>query len=229
MQLKDKICFDLMGFIRKTPNEVVIPNFYFGFYEMDVFRMTPNGYVSEYEIKTSRADFKNDFKKSRTVSFSKKIGDNTEVLKHEEIEKGSHKANKFFFVVPEGMVKVEEIPKNCGLIYYKSDSYSQFEVVKAASFINKRNFFEDGFQDLVKSLSYREFAIRAKNNRLMQRIEAYKKGKIKIGEVSAKCEKCKKYFPLIVQEQDQQFEVEESFMQTCKCGHKNKINLIIKK
>ena len=82
MQLKDKICFDLMTFVRKTPNEVVIPNFYFGFYEMDVFRLTPSGFITEYEIKTSRADLKNDFKKSRFVQINPKDPtDKIEILK----------------------------------------------------------------------------------------------------------------------------------------------------
>ena len=230
MHLKDVICVELMSFIRKTPNEIVIPNYYFGRYEMDVFRLTPTGYVTEYEIKTSRADFKNDFKKSRRVYFSQKMGDSTEILKHEEIEKGSHKANKFFFVVPKGLINVDEIPKNCGLIYYDENRSDKFEVIKAAKFINKNNFFEEGFKDLVKSLSYREFAIRVKNIRLMKRIDAYKKGKVKIGDVKAMCVNCKTWFPLVVEERPESFEIESNYLQQCsKCGYKNDFNLIIKK
>ena len=182
MKLKDEICFDLMTFIRKTPNEVVIPNFYFGWYEMDVFRLTPSGFVTEYEIKTSRADLKNDFKKSRIVKFSNQEGDNTEVFKHEEIEKGSYKANKFFFVVPDGLVKPEEIPKNCGLIYFKKSvseidgqTYKEFKIVQPAKFLNKNKFEESGFKDLCKSLSWREMTIRAKNVRLQKEINRLKK------------------------------------------------------
>ena len=174
MKLKDEICFDLMTFIRKTPNEVVIPNFYFGFYEMDVFRLTPSGFVTEYEIKTSRSDFKNDFKKSRTVSFSKKLDDNTEVFKHEEIEKGSYKSNRFFFIVPEGLVKPEEVPNNCGLIYYKKyegTTFGRFTTVKPAKMIHRNKFEESGFKDLCKSLSWREMFIRQKNVRQKNEID----------------------------------------------------------
>ena len=182
MKLKDEMCFDLMTFIRKTPNEVVIPNFYFGWYEMDVFRLTPSGFVTEYEIKTSRADLKNDFKKSRIIKFSNKEGDNTEVFKHEEIEKGSYKANKFFFVVPDGLVKPEEIPKHCGLIYFKKsvseidgNIYKEFKVVQPAKFLNKNKFEESGFKDLCKSLSWREMTIRLKNIRQKKEIDRLKK------------------------------------------------------
>ena len=175
MKLKDEICFDLMTFIRGIPEEVVIPNFYFGFYEMDVFKLMPSGFVYEYEIKTSRADFKNDFKKSRIVKFSNKEGDNTEIWKHEEIEKGSYKANKFFFVVPDGMVKVEEVPENCGLIYYDAKGFQKFKVVKNAKIIHRIKFDESGFKDLCKSLSWREIAVRLKNVRQKKQIEQLKK------------------------------------------------------
>lgn len=173
MKLKDEICFDLMTFIRKTPNEVVIPNFYFGWYEMDVFRLAQSGFVTEYEIKTSRADLKNDFKKSRFVQINPKDpSDKVEVFKHEEIEKGSHKANKFFFVVPEGLVKTEEIPKHCGLIYYKNGN---FKIVQVAKFIHKNKFEESGFKDLCKSLSWREMIVRQKNIQQKKEIERLKK------------------------------------------------------
>lgn len=62
MQLKDEIMFKLTTFIRKIPNEVIIPNFILGGMKWtffgDFFR-----FVTEYEIKTSRADLKNDLKK----------------------------------------------------------------------------------------------------------------------------------------------------------------------
>lgn len=177
MKLKDEMCFDLMTFIRKTPNEVVIPNFYFGWYEMDVFRLTPSGFVTEYEIKTSRADLKGDFKKSRFVQIdSKDPTDKIEIFKHEEIEKGSYKANKFFFVVPEGLVKPEEIPKHCGLIYFKkTKTYKEFKVVQQAKFLHKNKFEESGFKDLCKSLSWREMTIRLKNISQKKEIERLKK------------------------------------------------------
>jgi hypothetical protein len=88
--------------------EICLSNFYMGLWEADVFRLHDNGHYTEYEVKISRSDFFADFKKKR----SKK-------LKHEEIQKGK-RCNKFYFVVPEGLVKVEEVPVYCGLIYCTS-------------------------------------------------------------------------------------------------------------
>lgn len=159
MKLKDEIAVELMVAIRKHGSEVVIPNFYFGNYEFDVFRLLNNGNVYEYEIKTSRADFKNDFKKKRRVRGSEYV---IEVTKHEEIDFGNYSANKFFFVVPEGMIKPEEVPKNMGLIYYGKDEFgATFKVKRPAKFINK-NKIEFDQMEMIKKLAFRELNLREK-------------------------------------------------------------------
>ena len=62
MKLADKILFDLMNFAQGG-RDIVIPNFYYDWYEMDLFRLTHSGIIYEYEVKISRADFKADFEK----------------------------------------------------------------------------------------------------------------------------------------------------------------------
>lgn len=167
MKLKDEIAFELILSIRKAGQEVVIPNFYFGRYEFDIFRILPNGNVYEYEIKTTRQDFKTDFKKSRIVGTGEtKI----ETLKHEEIEFGNYPANKFFFVVPEGVLKATEIPKGLGLIYYsKTEFGAKFELMQAPKFINK-NKIEINHEEISKRLAYRELNLRLKNYELTKKI-----------------------------------------------------------
>lgn len=81
-------------------------------WESDSLSITKSGYVYECEIKISRADFFNDKKKER---------------KHQILE-GTYtpgrwektypmRPNYFYYVVPEGLVKPEEIPPYSGLIY----------------------------------------------------------------------------------------------------------------
>ena len=53
-----------------------------------------------YEIKVSRNDFKQDNKWHLYLQY----------------------CNEFFFVVPTGLVKKEELPDNVGLIYYNPDT-----------------------------------------------------------------------------------------------------------
>lgn len=62
-----------------------------------------------YEIKVSRNDFKQDNKWHLYLQY----------------------CNKFFFVVPTGLVKKEELPDNVGLIYYNSDTKALRTVKKA--------------------------------------------------------------------------------------------------
>jgi len=58
-----------------------------------------------YEIKVSRSDFFNEIKKP----FKRRAG--------------LRLANEFYFVVPAGMLKVEEIPPECGLMEVHPEGY----------------------------------------------------------------------------------------------------------
>ncbi len=90
-------------------------------WECDFFCMNRDGYAFEFEIKISRADFQNDFQKYKHILFKKPD-------KH-----GLLLPNKFYYVVPEGMVTAEEIPKYAGLIYITGHA----NVIKRAPFIHK--------------------------------------------------------------------------------------------
>lgn len=96
-------------------------------WESDVLKITKSGYAYEFEIKISRADFKNDFKhkKKKHTLFENK-------------ENSSKIPNYFYYVVPEGLVSEEEIPEYAGLIYVlgtiigNGKVYYQFLEIKKA-------------------------------------------------------------------------------------------------
>lgn len=166
MKLADKIILHLLKHGRKDPSEIMIPNFYHGLYEMDVFKLMKTGYVVEYEVKTSRSDYFNDFKKYRTNygvfhEGSSSWPDKTNVYKHDSILKGEC-ANRFFFVVPYGLVKIEEIPSHCGLMYFSEAkdilSVDYITTIKPAPLIHKRMFSD--YRALAISLSWREEHLR---------------------------------------------------------------------
>lgn len=79
-----------------------VPNVFMYEWESDLWVMDKNGVTVEFEIKTSRSDFFNDFKKE----------------KHLNLKKG---ANHFFFVVPYNLIKREELNEKYGLIYIKEN------------------------------------------------------------------------------------------------------------
>lgn len=72
-------------------------------HESDLFAVTKAGMGVEFEIKISRSDYKADASKTdkhRRLALADPFG-----------------PSRFFYVVPEGMVTVEEIPSWAGLIY----------------------------------------------------------------------------------------------------------------
>lgn len=149
MKIKaDQIITKLMAWCRSGAYDIVIPNFYYGFYEMDLFRLMPSGFIVEYEIKISRSDFKADFQKGN---------DDYRGNKHKDLHTGKRICNRFFFVVPFQMVMPEDIPAYAGLIYYRD---GHLEVVKHAKLLHKRK--TELYRELAQRLSFREAIIRQK-------------------------------------------------------------------
>jgi hypothetical protein len=116
---------------------------------MDVFKLTTSAYVIEYEIKVSRVDFYKDTYK----------GDGD---KHERLANGTSRCNRFFYVVPSGLVKVEECPDYAGLLYY--DGWG-FQVIKNAPLLHKTKQRDADYRKLALKLSFRSQLIESKYRR----------------------------------------------------------------
>lgn len=127
----------------KVPNIYVFKHDW----ESDFFVQKQNGYSYEFEVKISRSDFFNDFKKTAKHSILKEskyedvftdyakndLGNYEKVLK-KEIKNWTKKPNKFFYVVPENLISVNEIPEYAGLYYFKNGSLTK---IKDAPFLHK--------------------------------------------------------------------------------------------
>lgn len=83
-------------------------NLYIYDYESDLWIMTKSGLSYEFEIKISRADFRNDFrhKQKKHARLRDRCG-----LSHND------KPNYFYYAVPEGLIAESEVPEYAGLIY----------------------------------------------------------------------------------------------------------------
>lgn len=158
MKLSDEISTKLINWCRGTGYEIVIPNYYVGAYEMDVFRLMPSGLVIEYEIKVSRSDLKADLKKGYTTGWNE---NKVHHLKHEEMKAGKRKCNRFFFVVPKDLIKENECPNHCGLIYYDSGS---FDVIKNAPYLHKEKVKIEEYKTISTGLAFREQRLRSNMN-----------------------------------------------------------------
>ncbi len=81
---------------------LICKNFYlYDGWECDVLSVNYSDFITEYEIKRTRADYKADFnKKDKHFSTSNGYG-----------------ANTFYYACPVGLIKRDEIPEYAGLIY----------------------------------------------------------------------------------------------------------------
>lgn len=96
--------------------------------ENDFIGVAENGITIEYEIKTRKFDFVNDFKKEG---------------KHDKLEKAFNSkdktnsfevANKFYYAAPPGIINKKDVPKYAGLIEVNEH---KVVVVKNAPLLHK--------------------------------------------------------------------------------------------
>lgn len=111
----------------------LVPNVYFfghHYCETDLLVVKEsNGWIYDIEIKVSRADFKADFKKtdkhrilqqgniSRTTTRSVQHGPGLFGREEMETIHEAKRPNRFYFAVPEGLIKPDELPPYAGLLY----------------------------------------------------------------------------------------------------------------
>ena len=124
---------------------VAIPNTYLYANESDMLSIPKSGYVYEFEIKISRADFKADFKKPRH-----------ELYLNKDYNKGPA---LFWYVVPYGLITVDEIPPYAGLIYCSSESYVQ-EIKKPERFKKSQKLTAEQILKLCGNLSFRYWMLK---------------------------------------------------------------------
>jgi len=119
-----------------------------GDWESDFFVQKQNGYCYEFEVKVSRSDFFNDKKKisKHLILSTGKFVEQTKIWNENHTsyddrfttvsEEKDHgfRPNKFFYVVPAGMITIDELPPYAGLITYDGGSITP---VKEAPFIHK--------------------------------------------------------------------------------------------
>lgn len=145
MKLANKIQASLIIWARGN-TDIIIPNFYYGNTECDLFKITGSDFVIEYEIKISRSDFFADFKKQGGK-------------KHLHLQGGStHCPNRFYYVMPAGLIKVDECPKYAGLLEW--NQYESFDTLKNAPLIHKQKF--QNYRMISKTLAFREAGLRGK-------------------------------------------------------------------
>ena len=91
---------------RDRKGNKIYPNVFVEKWEADLLEVTRSRLTYEYEVKVSRCDFHKDSKKQ----------DQNGNSKFDNILAGG-RTNYFYYIVPDGLVKPEEVPEFAGLIY----------------------------------------------------------------------------------------------------------------
>lgn len=122
--------------------DIVLTNYFHADWEADILVIDKHGFSHEIEVKLSKSDFKNDFKKSFIHAHT-----GEKFLKHDKICCGDYVCNQFSFLLPMGMIPQENIPDHCGIIefYHDADNWEThfFHVRKP------RKIHEDCYWNLV--------------------------------------------------------------------------------
>lgn len=126
--------------------ELVLTNHFHADWEADILIVNSEGFSHEIEIKFSKSDFKNDFKKFY-------INQNTgeKFLKHDKIGCGDYVCNSFSFLLPMGMIAHENIPEHCGIIefYHNPDHWeTEFHTIRKPKKLHEDSYWKLNDKDL---------------------------------------------------------------------------------
>jgi hypothetical protein len=156
--------------VEKTANKV-FPNVFIGCFEADIIELTKSGYAIEYEVKITRADFRNDVKKQDFY------GTYPPKSKY-EILKEAKRVTRFYYIVPEGLIAETDVPEFAGLIYARKGvsgycslekgNYTKerifFRIVKIAPLLTKEKLSDCRLQKCLESTYYRFHKFRKQCN-----------------------------------------------------------------
>lgn len=86
-----------------SASPIILPNVYIWHWESDLLYLSRNDHATEFEIKRTHSDFLAEAKKqSKCRSLKNGLG-----------------PTEFYFVCPEGVIGLEELPEYAGLFYVK--------------------------------------------------------------------------------------------------------------
>lgn len=108
-------------FLSESTKKYELFNLFIYQWESDYLAITRSGMVYECEVKISRQDFLNDSKKKNKHLI---IEGNIDGILYDY-----DRPNYFYYAVPDGLIKVDEVPDYAGLIYVNAGYIS---VIKQA-------------------------------------------------------------------------------------------------
>ena len=103
---------------KKFFNDFFMCNKFYSEFEADFLRITNSGFLYEYEIKMTVEDFRKDFSKESKHHIKP-------TTKHEMLKSGELNIKHFYFCAPSGIIPVEQVPEEFGLIEFRREGNYQ--------------------------------------------------------------------------------------------------------
>jgi hypothetical protein len=155
-------------------HECIVPNVFAAYsWESDVLSITRAGYVHEYEIKVSLADFKKDAGKTEKHEILKTGSRPTSDCEQRFIDKSipikwcnydpatnrviGNRPNYFWYACPQGIIPLDDVPAHAGLIYLAGSSYS---IVKDAPLLHREKVTDKIKQHIITSFAFKYWRMR---------------------------------------------------------------------
>lgn len=140
-------------------DKIIVPNAHYFCGENDVVSVNKSDFVSEFEIKISKADFKADFKKTEKHDLLKRC---YEQKWRKQYYSGGFLPypNYFYYVVPQDMISVSDVPDYAGLIIINSRGMAFKK--KNAPRLHSDKITAKQFEDLMRKMFHRYWNLRLK-------------------------------------------------------------------
>jgi len=130
--------------LEKT-NKLIVPNVKLYWWESDLISVSSSDLVTEWEVKISRNDFLQDFKKKKHSYFVKNRIDKI--------------PSYFYYAVDSHILKLKELPEYAGLVYIKLD---KVKIIKRAPRLHTIKIDTRRREYLERGLMYRFWKLRIK-------------------------------------------------------------------
>ena len=193
----------LDGFFASSTQKYVMENLYVFGWESDKLIETRSGLIYEFEIKISKADFKNDFKNKEDKHKVLKSPQYAQLFEEYFPIRTDKKPNYFYYAVPEGMITADEVPEYAGLIYILPEGamsdmngkyvFNRFYIVKNAPKLHSNKYTDEELK-LVEKFYYNMLSWKHKyrDERKKQLLSEGQEQKMTYAELLDKYEKTKR-------------------------------------
>jgi hypothetical protein len=139
----------LFRYLQDKGHSFIAPNCCALGYEADLLSVPDSGFCYEYEIKTTRADFKADAAKRNKHDSYSNAGN------MRSLSRARRAPARFYYVVPAHLVEPAEVPVHSGLMFVLENG--TIETIKQAPWLHHEMLGFDTYRRIANSLMWKVF------------------------------------------------------------------------